>query len=104
MNEQILINVTPQETRVAVTEQCPAHELHIERASSRALTRPGETGGFIGRTVAEAANEAALTADMEYLVKLWKQSHLAAQSAAPQALLYQDLALATRVVRDVPTD
>src|SRR5260370_24046417 len=37
MNEQILINVTPQETRVAVTEQGAVQELHIERSSSRGL-------------------------------------------------------------------
>ena len=37
MNEQILINVTPQETRVALTEQGSVQELHIERASSRGL-------------------------------------------------------------------
>jgi ribonuclease G len=37
MNEVILINVTPQETRVAVTEQGSVQELHIERDSSRGL-------------------------------------------------------------------
>src|SRR5688572_8215869 len=37
MNEQILINVTPQETRVAVTEQGAVQELHVERGSSRGL-------------------------------------------------------------------
>src|SRR5690348_18255543 len=37
MNEQILINVTPQETRVAVAEQGAVQELHIERDSSRGL-------------------------------------------------------------------
>src|SRR5512135_2242141 len=37
MNEQILINVTPQETRVAVTELGAVQELHIERDSSRGL-------------------------------------------------------------------
>src|SRR5688500_8026200 len=37
MNEQILINVTPQETRVAVTEMGAVQELHVERISSRGL-------------------------------------------------------------------
>jgi ribonuclease Y len=37
VNEQILINVTPQETRVAVTEQGAVQELHVERSSSRGL-------------------------------------------------------------------
>src|SRR5512138_680624 len=221
MNEQILINVTPQETRVAVTEQGAVQELHIERDSSRGLVGniylgrvcrvlpgmqsafveiglpraaflhvadiwgarngtgverpiekilsegqtllvqvikdpigskgarlstqisiagrllvylpqdphigisqriedeaerehlreklqtlipPGETGGFIVRTVAETATEAELAADIEYLITLWKQIQQAAQTAAPQASLYQDLSLATRVLRDLVTD
>ena len=37
MNEQILVNVTPQETRVAVTEQGVVQELHVERRSARGL-------------------------------------------------------------------
>ena len=36
MTEEILINVTPQETRVAVLER-PVQELQIERAASRGL-------------------------------------------------------------------
>ena len=34
MGQEILINVTPQETRVAVLEHGVAQELHIERSSS----------------------------------------------------------------------
>src|ERR1700748_970527 len=37
MNEQILINVTPQETRVAVTEQGAVRELPTAREASRGL-------------------------------------------------------------------
>ena len=37
MSEEILINVTPQETRVAVMQQGVVQELHIERTSSRGL-------------------------------------------------------------------
>jgi len=35
MSKEILVNITPQETRVAVMEQGIVQELHIERASSR---------------------------------------------------------------------
>jgi len=37
MTEDILINVTPQETRVAVMHSGVAQELHIERAASRGI-------------------------------------------------------------------
>ena len=39
MSEDILINITPQETRVAVIEHGVTQELHLERASAR---------GFVG--------------------------------------------------------
>jgi len=37
MTHEILINVTPQETRVAMLEQAVVQELHVERASARGL-------------------------------------------------------------------
>src|SRR3990172_7005649 len=37
VTEEILVNVTPQETRVAVVEQGVTQEVHVERASSRGL-------------------------------------------------------------------
>jgi len=35
--EQILVNITPQETRVAVLEDSIVQELHVERAASRGI-------------------------------------------------------------------
>jgi ribonuclease G len=217
MNEQVLINVTPQETRVAVLEQGAVQELHVERASNRGLVGniylgrvgrvlpgmqsafieiglaraaflhvadiwaanrngeqkpiermlhegqtlvvqvikdpigskgarlstqisiagrllvylpgeqhigisqriedeaerehlrekvhqlmpPGESGGFIVRTVAETATDEELTADIAYLIALWKSIVEASRSAPPQSLLYQDLDLPLRVLRDL---
>ena len=37
MREEILVNVTPQETRVALIQQGSAQELHVERASAVGL-------------------------------------------------------------------
>ena len=37
MSSEILVNVTPQETRVAITEQGITQELHIERNNSRGI-------------------------------------------------------------------
>ena len=37
MSEELLINVTPQETRVAYVENGILHEVHIERARKRGL-------------------------------------------------------------------
>ena len=66
MSEDILVNVTPQETRVAVVEQGSVQELHIERTRSRGLVGniymgrvarvlPGMQSAFIGIGLDRAA-------------------------------------------------
>jgi ribonuclease G len=65
------------------------------------LVPPDEKGGFIVRTLAEAASEAELRADLEYLRHLWQVIRERSLGAAPPQLLYQDLSLAQRVLRDM---
>ncbi len=60
-----------------------------------------EKGGFIVRTLAETASEAELRADLEYLRHLWQVIKERSLGAAPPQLLYQDLSLAQRVLRDM---
>ena len=59
-----------------------------------------EKGGFIVRTLAETAAEDELRSDIEYLRNLWAVIRDRASAEAPQ-LLYQDLSLAQRVLRDM---
>jgi ribonuclease G len=100
-----LLVYLPQDPHIGISQRIEDEaEREQLREKVHALIPPGETGGFIVRTVAEAATEAELRADIEYLVTLWKQIQLAAQSAAAQSVLYQDLSLATRVLRDLVTD
>ena len=61
---------------------------------------PDETGGYIVRTVAETATGADLAADVRYLRKLWHDIRARALTAGAPSLLYQDLSLAQRVLRD----
>ena len=221
MNEEILINVTPQETRVAILQQGAAQELHVERASGRGLVgniyvgtvsrvlpgmqsafiqigldraaflhiadiwehrqngaepKPierllhdgqrllvqvikdpigtkgarlstqisvagrllvylpqdchigisqriedeaerqqlrerlqhllpeGETGGFIIRTMAETATDRDLASDIDYLRRTWAGIQERAKSLTAPTLLYQDLNLSLRVLRDMAND
>ncbi len=71
------------------------------RAKIEAL-RPQGTG-FIVRTVAEHASEAELEADMEFLLLLWDEiKDLALISDIP-SLVYEDLDITFRTVRDLFT-
>src|SRR3954465_11874709 len=74
------------------------------------LVPSDEKGGFIVRTLAESASEEELRADLEYLRHLWKVIRERAMggaaegtSASAPQLLYQDLSLAQRVMRDMVT-
>src|SRR5882672_6936697 len=60
-----------------------------------------EKGGFILRTLAEAAAEGELRADLGYLRHLWATIRERSLSARAPQLLYQDLSLAQRVLRDM---
>jgi ribonuclease G len=71
------------------------------RERVKELLPPDETGGFIIRTLAETAGEAELRADLDYLRSLWQAVRERSLGAAPPQLLYQDLSLAQRVLRDM---
>jgi ribonuclease G len=59
--------------------------------------------GFIVRTVAEGASEKELRDDMDFLMKLWKEVLRKNERARPASLLYSDLDLVLRTVRDTLT-
>jgi len=56
--------------------------------------------GLIIRTAGETAATRELTKDLNYLLKLWESIKQAAQSQPAPCLLYRDLDLITRTVRD----
>ncbi|RLA53023.1 MAG: ribonuclease G [Gammaproteobacteria bacterium] len=60
-----------------------------------------EGGGYIIRTVAEGASEEELRIDVEYLHRLWGLVKEQMQNTLPPTMIYQDLPLSLRTVRDV---
>jgi ribonuclease G len=57
--------------------------------------------GVIVRTVAQGASERDLSTDLEFLMRLWKRvSHQATEALAPE-VVYTEMDLALRLVRDV---
>jgi len=61
-------------------------------------------GGFIVRTQAEDANDAELGADIDFLRKTWGGITTLMQTQGAPSLLYQDLNLTQRVLRDIAHD
>jgi len=99
-----LLVYLPQDPHIGISQK-------IEDENGRAALRerlkelvpPGEKGGFIVRTLAETASEPELRADLSYLRELWKAIEERSRGAEPPLLLYQDLSLAQRVLRDMVT-
>jgi ribonuclease G len=97
-----LLVYLPQETHIGISQR-------IEDESERAMLREklvqllpeGCNGGFIIRTVAETASERELAFDIEYQRKVWAGILEKAAAASPPTLLYQDLNLSLRVLRDM---
>lgn len=99
-----LLVYLPQETNIGVSQR-------IENEAGRELLRgklqqllpPDRKGGYIIRTMAETASEHDLRTDIEYLHKLWRNIQERSTVTTP-TLLYQDLTLSHRVLRDFVDD
>ena len=57
-------------------------------------------GGFIVRTAAEGASEESLRADLRFLIHLWSEIKERSDSSKSPALIYHDLSLIERILRD----
>jgi Rne/Rng family ribonuclease len=58
------------------------------------------SGGFIVRTAAEGASEEELRADLRFLIHLWDEIKQRSDSSKSPALIYHDLSLIERILRD----
>ena len=69
------------------------------------LSEKGEAaGGFIVRTAAAGASEEELRSDLRFLLNLWTDIKTRSESSKSPALIYHDLNLVERVLRDQVTD
>jgi len=95
----------PQETHIGISQRI---ESEVERDQLRSMLQgmipEGERGGYIIRTMAEAACEADIRTDVDYLRKRWRFIQNEAQTRSAPACLSQDLPLAKRALRDLVTE
>lgn len=91
----------PQEKHIGISQRI---EDEAERETLREritrLVPEDEAGGFIVRTMAENASDEEFAADITYLRKLWRDIRDKARVSGPPTLLYQELFLGLRVLRD----
>lgn len=95
----------PQDTHIGVSQRIEDEAERNElRQKLTKLIAGDEPGGYIIRTSAEDATEDDLARDVSYLRKRWGQIRKLSAQLAPPALLYQELSLAQRVLRDLVTE
>ena len=96
-----LLVYLPQETHIGVSQRIESEEQRDAlRAGLQAVLPPEHKGGYIIRTVAEASAELTFVSDIAYLDKLWGNLQTAAKTANAPQLLYQELDISLRVLRD----
>ena len=97
-----LLVYLPQESHIGVSQRI---ENEAERESLRAqverLLSPDHCGGYIIRTMAETASDKEFQADIEYLDKLWSKLQQQEKDSPVPFLLYQELNISLRVLRDL---
>ncbi|HFC8517235.1 ribonuclease G [Neisseria weaveri] len=95
----------PQDDHIGISQRIEDED---ERNNLRdrllSLLPENASHGYIIRTSAETATLAELQADIDYLTKVWENIQHQAKTKPPETLLYQDLPLSLRVLRDMFSD
>ncbi len=95
----------PQQTHIGVSQRIEDEaERELLRERLIKLLPQDRHGGYIIRTMSESATDAELLADVDYLEKVWGNIQAASKTAAERSLVFQDINLPMRVLRDVVSD
>ena len=90
----------PTVTHVGVSRKIASDEERQRLKRILIHERGDASGGFIVRTAAEGASEEELRADLRFLIHLWNEIKQRSDSSKSPALIYHDLSLIERILRD----
>ncbi len=95
----------PYERHIGVSQRIE-DETEREQLRQRLIGLVGEggQGGYIIRTMSETATDKELLADVEYLHKVWAKIQEDSHRASERSLVFYDLSLPRRILRDVVND
>ena len=91
----------PQDPHIGVSQRIDNEEERENLRAKLLSLLPENTGGFIIRTHAEEATDEELQTDVQYLHTRWREILDLAKTKPAPTLLYEDLTMAQRVVRDL---
>jgi ribonuclease G len=92
----------PQQDHIGVSQRIENEEEREQlKARLLGLLPENRAGGYIIRTMSETATDSELLADVDYLTKTWAHIQAKYTTAPDRSLVFQDLNLPMRVLRDV---
>jgi ribonuclease G len=90
----------PTVTHIGVSRKIASDEERHRLKRILVHERGEASGGFIVRTAAEGASEDELRADLRFLIHLWNEIKTRSDDSKSPALIYHDLSLIERILRD----
>jgi ribonuclease G len=90
----------PTVSHVGVSRKIASDEERYRLKRILTHERGESSGGFIVRTAADGASEEELRADLRFLMNLWNDIKQRSESSKSPALIYHDLSLIERILRD----
>jgi ribonuclease G len=90
----------PTVSHVGVSRKIASDEERHRLKRILTQERGEASGGFIVRTAAEGASEEELRADLRFLIHLWDEIKQRSEGSKSPALIYHDLSLIERILRD----
>ncbi|WCN09061.1 ribonuclease G [Marinomonas mediterranea] len=93
----------PDQAHVGVSQRIEdeSERERLKSLVSKALTDADETSGYILRTAAEKAGEEEILSDIKFLTRLWQSVKKRMKSAKAPSVIYEDLPLHLRTMRDL---
>ena len=96
-----LLVFLPQEDNIGVSQRIENDaDRRVLREKLQSLIPADHHGGYIIRTLAEEATDEEFSSDIAYLDKLWESLQQKAKGLSNPVLLYKELDLSLRVLRD----
>jgi ribonuclease G len=93
----------PSEEHIGISQRIDDEDERSRlRSGLETIKRSGAiSGGIIARTAAEGAAEEQLSLDLQLLARLWQRISARISEASAPSLIYEELPLHTRMIRDL---
>ncbi|MDA0237274.1 MAG: ribonuclease G [Proteobacteria bacterium] len=96
-----LLVYLPLENHIGISQKIGGEE-EREQLKERLIHLKGDgcRQGFIVRTLAETASDDEFQSDIDYLRRVWEDLETRAETSEAPSIVYQELALSVRILRD----